>query len=214
MFKIIKKNWELAKKIGAAKVEMSYRPSFTRIQPQKVQGVEVFVDDAMIHQYGVFYAGVLLMEDGSTRIYVDSEFLTWPTHVQLFALQHEMGHINLRHYEGPLAKSIYIRRIYLRFWGAISTEEMEADEYAYQKVGTVKSLAALDWLRQHVEHKAMAKEINNRYNLMRTYPFVHPEVRENKLCPECGKEMPLGICGPCTDRYFDQKIAEFMNGGN
>lgn len=220
MFKTIKEEMALTKRTMNAAIEVKTRLFYRPIE-RKIQGFDVIVDSAAIHQFGCEISMAMLMSDGTTRIYVDSTFIEMPPHIQLFILHHEQAHIDLGHITPERIKSMGKRRVLMGLLGMLIIEEIDANKRAYQQVGTVIAFAALDYMRQNLSSYFAKREMNKHYNLVRSYPFAHQKAPLNKLCPGCKKEMPLGLCIPCTDRYFDeaevrvnQRIQNFVKGEN
>lgn len=96
---------------------------------------------------GLSLAAAVLKLDGQPMVVVDDDFYALPKGVQDFAFHHEVGHIKLGHLKHGVQMMKQRKKDFKA--GRVQKEELEADRYAADQVGTDAAVAALFYLESH-----------------------------------------------------------------
>lgn len=136
----------------------------------EIEGIPVIKSPDMVRSL----ASVMACTTGVNTIYgttirvicVDDYFDLAPENVQEFVIYHEIGHIKNKHFENATDKFASFKHIFKRNL-KLTTEEAEADLYAYNKVGKENSIFALEYITNNF--KVSKRDIKSRLNVIKQY---------------------------------------------
>jgi hypothetical protein len=123
----------------------------------KVDGVLVYLDDAIVRARGSKIACVIRLPEQGDFIIVDNRFLLLSPESQRAIIHHERGHVINGHLDIPfkeLNRSQRKRMWKTMFTGKVDTNELEADAYAVGIVGIDSMVEALRESYEVVGHNA------------------------------------------------------------
>lgn len=160
----LKEIYESAKKVASGQVIVQEDMILGEID-----GIPVIRSSEMVHSITSLLACTTALNTiyGTTVrvICVDEYFDLAPKYVQEFVINHEIGHIKNKHFENGSVnasfKHIFTRSIKL------SKEEVEADLYAYNKIGKENSILALEYILN--TFKVSKKDTKSRLKVIKSY---------------------------------------------
>ena len=145
-------------KVSVESIKMIQNASLFAYPSEQIEDVDVIVDNGFVRKTGCMI-GISFKDtfSGINKIAIEENL---PSYVKEFVLNHELGHIRLGHVDAAVRENqqqaLYvIKRSLSR---TIDSRELEADRFAYERVGRETSLKALMWMYE----KTLSKEILKR----------------------------------------------------
>lgn len=152
MIKQITFTFKLLKKMHDAQQSVTF--GFVPQSNETFMDSTIIRSNQMLAMSGASIAVAAKLTDGRISIVVDDEFYALPEQVQRFVFFHEKGHLELDHLEQPGNGTK--RRVEAFKKGSVCPNELEADAYAAEIVGTDHAVAALFYLESYYK-KQMGK---------------------------------------------------------
>lgn len=122
----------------------------SRFEHRVIHGIPVILHDDRFKATGRQYAMMVKEPFFPAQIYVESSIFGLESDVIKFIVSHEAGHVHLHsNMEQPLATMA--KRELKALMGSIAKEELEADQYAAERIGYRESIVAM---RKFIEHLA------------------------------------------------------------
>lgn len=111
------------------------------------------LDNVFVRAHGLQFAAILIYTTGEHEIYVDDAFLELSPETQQFVIEHERGHMVMKH------KSDLKKRRWATLTGKVYMDEIEADAYAMFVLGKEAVLHGLEELYKITYDKEIKRRI-------------------------------------------------------